>query len=88
MLVLGVGFTAGAEVAGLGRVVETLVGAAVGVLVNVLFPPAVQTRHAGQAVHRHNAIAAWKRQRGGLQADHVGGLGFPPGVPDLPPQLR
>ena len=52
MLVLGVGFTAGAEVAGLGRVVETLVGAAVGVLVNVLFPPAVQTRHAGQAVQR------------------------------------
>ncbi len=37
MLVLGVGFTAGAEVAGLGRVVETLVGAAVGVLVNVVF---------------------------------------------------
>ena len=34
MLVLGVGFSAGAEVAGLGRVVETLVGAAVGVLVN------------------------------------------------------
>ena len=31
---------------------ETLVGAAVGVLVNVLFPPAVQTRHAGQAVQR------------------------------------
>jgi hypothetical protein len=32
--------------------VETLVGAAVGVLVNVLFPPAVQTRTAGGAVER------------------------------------
>ena len=52
MLVLGVGFTAGAEAAALGRVVETLVGAAVGVLVNVLFPPAVRTRYAGQAVQR------------------------------------
>ena len=36
----------------------------------------------------NNAIAAWKRQRGGLQADYVGGLWFPPGVPDLPPHLR
>jgi len=32
--------------------VETLIGAAVGVLVNLLFPPAVQTRNAGQAVQR------------------------------------
>ena len=52
MLVLGVGFTAGAEAAALGRVVETLVGAAVGVVINVLFPPAVRTRYAGQAVQR------------------------------------
>jgi hypothetical protein len=36
----------------------------------------------------NDAIAAWKRQRGGLQANHVGGLWLPPGVPDLPPHLR
>jgi hypothetical protein len=52
MLVLGVGYTAGAEATGMGRVVETLIGAAVGVLVNVLFPPAVRSRYAGQAVQR------------------------------------
>lgn len=50
MLVLGVGYTSGAESAGLSRIVETLIGAAVGVLVNVGFPPAVQTRSAGQEV--------------------------------------
>jgi uncharacterized membrane protein YccC len=51
MLVLGVG-AAGAETVGAGRVVETLVGAAVGVLVNVLVPPAVRTRYAEQALER------------------------------------
>jgi hypothetical protein len=51
MLVLGVG-AAGVESVGGGRVVETLIGAAVGVLVNLLFPPAVQTRYAGRAVYR------------------------------------
>ncbi len=50
MLVLGVGYASGAESAGLARIIETLVGAAVGVLVNVAFPPAVQTRDAGRAV--------------------------------------
>jgi hypothetical protein len=52
MLVLGVGFTAGAEAAATSRLVETLIGAAVGVLVNVAFPPAVRSRYAGQAVQR------------------------------------
>lgn len=52
MLVLGVGYAAGAESVGTGRVVETLVGAAVGVLINIVFPPAVQTRYAGQAVEK------------------------------------
>lgn len=47
MLVLG---ASGAESVGAGRVVETLIGAAVGVLVNVVFPPAVQTRYATQAL--------------------------------------
>ena len=52
MLVLGVGYATGAETVGAGRVVETLIGAAVGVLVNVAFPPAVQTRYAGRAVEK------------------------------------
>ena len=53
MLVLGVGYVGGAESTGLGRIVETLIGAAVGVLVNIAFPPAVQTRFAGQAVAKY-----------------------------------
>lgn len=52
MLVLGVGYATGAEAAGAGRVVETIIGAVVGVLVNVVFPPAVQTRYAGRAVEK------------------------------------
>src|SRR3954447_18854240 len=52
MLVLGVGYAAGAQSTGYGRVIETVIGAVVGVLVNVLFPPPVQSRHAGQAVAR------------------------------------
>lgn len=57
MLVLSVG-AAGAEVVAAGRILETLVGAAVGVLVNVAFPPAVQLRHAGAAVERFAADLA------------------------------
>jgi uncharacterized membrane protein YgaE (UPF0421/DUF939 family) len=52
MLVLGVGYAAGAETTGAGRALETLIGAAVGVLVNVAFPPAVQTRNAGLAIEK------------------------------------
>ena len=52
MLVLSVGFAAGAEAAAWSRGVETLIGAAVGVLVNVVFPPAVRSRYAGQAMQR------------------------------------
>ena len=51
MLVLGVG-AAGADSVGGGRVLETLIGAAVGMLVNVVFPPAVQTRYAAQSVEK------------------------------------
>ena len=50
MLVLGVGHAAGAESIGSGRVVETVVGAIVGVLVNIAFPPPVRTRDASGAV--------------------------------------
>jgi uncharacterized membrane protein YccC len=52
MVVLGVGYAAGAQELGLNRAVETLIGAAVGVLVNVVFPPEVGSRYAGQAVQR------------------------------------
>ena len=50
MLVLGVGHAAGAESVASGRIMETVVGAIVGVLVNVAFPPSVATRDASRAV--------------------------------------
>jgi hypothetical protein len=49
MLILAVG---GLGTRALDRVVETLIGAAVGLLINVIFPPPVQTRSAGAAVER------------------------------------
>jgi hypothetical protein len=52
MLVLGVGFTASAESAAAGRAIETLVGTLVGVLVNLVIPPAVQNRYAGEAIQK------------------------------------
>jgi hypothetical protein len=51
MLVLGVGVS-GAETAAEGRIIETLIGAAVGVAVNILWPPPVEIRSAGAAIHR------------------------------------
>jgi hypothetical protein len=49
MLVLGVG-SLGAESAAWQRIAETLVGAAVGIATNLLFPPKVATAGAGQAI--------------------------------------
>jgi len=49
MLVLGVG-SLGVESAGWQRVAETLVGAGVGVLSNLLFPPKVATEDASNAI--------------------------------------
>jgi Aromatic acid exporter family member 1 len=49
MLVLAVGAT-GAEAAALGRVYETLLGAGVGVLVNLLIAPPLYVQPAGDAV--------------------------------------
>ncbi len=49
MLVVGVG-TLGVESAGWQRLSETLVGAAVGVLFNLLFPPKVTSGAAGDAI--------------------------------------
>jgi uncharacterized membrane protein YccC len=48
MLILGVGELA--QVAGGQRVVETLVGAAVGIAANLLFPPKVASLDAGRAI--------------------------------------
>ena len=50
MLVLGVG-ALGAESAAWQRIAETLVGAAVGVAVNLLFPPKVASADAGRAIY-------------------------------------
>lgn len=47
MLILGVG---AASTAATTRVAETLVGAGVGVLFNLVFPPGLRTRSAGEAV--------------------------------------
>lgn len=49
MLVLGVGFL-GAEAAAWQRIAETLVGAAVGIAANLLFPPKVASEDAGDAI--------------------------------------
>ena len=50
MLVLAVG---GAEAAAIDRISETLIGAAVGIGVNLLWPPAVKAGSAADAVHRY-----------------------------------
>ncbi len=55
MLVLAVG---GAQTAATDRIAETLIGAGVGVLVNVVFPPPVNTRSAGAAVETFAAELA------------------------------
>lgn len=49
MLVLAAG---GAGVQATDRVFETLIGAGAGLLINIVFPPTVQTRDAGAAVER------------------------------------
>jgi uncharacterized membrane protein YccC len=49
MLVLGVG-SLGAESAAWQRIAETLVGAAVGIATNLLFPPKVASADAGRAI--------------------------------------
>jgi uncharacterized membrane protein YccC len=50
MLILGVG--ASATTAAGARIAETLVGAGIGVLTNVVFPPALRTRNADEAVQQ------------------------------------
>lgn len=55
MLILAAG---GAGIAALDRVNETLIGACVGLLVNVVFPPAIRTRSAGVAIQQFAASLA------------------------------
>lgn len=50
MLVLGMGSLAAAESAAWERLSETLVGALVGVVSNLVFPPSVRAREAGEAI--------------------------------------
>jgi hypothetical protein len=77
MLVLGVGHAAGAESIGSGRVVETLVGAIVGVLVNIAFPPPVRTRDAS------GAVAAFADEIAALLSSAADALGRGPIPVDL-----
>jgi hypothetical protein len=60
MLVLAAG---GAGVAATDRVVETAVGAALGLLINVVVPPSTRTRSAGEAVERYARTLAELLQR-------------------------
>ena len=72
MLVLGVG-SLNAESAAWQRIAETLVGAAVGVAANLLFPPKVATADAGRAIYGLAASVGelLKRAAGELE-EHVG----------------
>ena len=49
MLVLGVG-SLSAQAAAWQRIAETLVGAAVGIAANLLFPPRIASADAGRAI--------------------------------------
>ncbi len=49
MLILAAG---GAGLQAVDRIGETLIGAGAGLLVNLIFPPSVQSRSAGAAVER------------------------------------
>ncbi len=86
MLVLGVG-SLGAESAAWQRVAETLVGAAVGIAANLLFPPKVASADAGDAIdgladsvsellgRAADELAALVADRGDLPAAARGWLG-------------
>jgi len=74
MLVLGVG-SLGAESAAWQRISETLVGAAVGIAVNLLFPPKIATDDAGSAIASLAADlgALLRRAAGQVAEDDVRG---------------
>jgi hypothetical protein len=72
MLVLGVG-SLSAESAAWQRIAETLVGAAVGVAVNLLFPPKVATADAGRAIYGLAASVGELLQRAASElSEHAG----------------
>jgi hypothetical protein len=69
MLILAAG---GAGVQATDRVIETVVGAAIGLLVNIVVPPSTRTRSAGEAVEHY----AWRlsrllRRAAGTMADRA-----------------
>lgn len=66
MLVLGVN----PETAANSRVIETIIGAGIGLLVNVLFPPAVRLRSASAAVEQYAADLAALLERVGDELEH------------------
>ena len=66
MLVLGVN----PETAASSRVVETIIGAGIGLLVNVLFPPTVRLGSASAAVEQYAADLAALLERVGDELEH------------------
>ncbi len=66
MLVLGVN----PETAASSRVIETIIGAGIGLLVNIAFPPAVRLGSASAAVERFAADLADLLQRVGDELEH------------------
>ena len=79
MLVLGVG-TLNAESAAWQRIAETLVGAAVGVAANLLFPPKVATADAGRAIYGLAASVGELLKRAADELDEHGRRGSRAGV--------
>jgi hypothetical protein len=84
MLVLGVG-ALGAESAAWERIAETLVGAAVGIAANLLFPPKVATADASQAI---DGLADSVKDLLHLAADELTQLVQDGGDPDPAPAAR
>ncbi len=84
MLVLGVGSFA-AESAAWQRIGETLVGAAVGVAVNLLFPPKVASADAGRAI---DGVADSVSELLGRAAADLEGLVAGDDEPDVPGAAR
>jgi hypothetical protein len=66
MLVLGVN----PETAANSRVIETVIGAGIGLLVNILFPPAVRLRSASAAVEQYAADLASQLERVADELEH------------------
>ena len=80
MLVLGVG-SLSAESAAWQRIAETLVGAAVGIAANLLFPPRIPTSDAGRAIEGlADAVSDLLRRSAEELVDAASGDGALPGL--------